>query len=53
MLSAMDYKLYWYPCPNYNPNNYNNNKNSSSAFAVIFNKLSLNLPVLLICSLAK
>lgn len=26
MLSAMDYKLYWYPCPNYNPNNYNNNK---------------------------
>jgi len=24
MLSAMDYKLYWFPCANYNPNNYNN-----------------------------
>lgn len=42
MLTAMDYKLYWYPCNNYNPKNYNQNTYNIFGNGGVLNILALH-----------
>jgi FkbM family methyltransferase len=42
MLDNLGYKLYWYPCNNYNPNNYNNNGNNIFGQGGVLNILALH-----------
>jgi len=42
MLTAMDYKLYWFPCSNYNPRNYNENTYNIFGNGGVLNILALH-----------
>lgn len=41
LLTELGYKLYWYPCPNYNPGNFKHNKVNIFGYGAVVNILAL------------